>query len=84
LHTVSGPRLPQTDTCSPRLKSILEDDAAPPGGHHQPSLIIQPVASSTNMPGGLLALSDDLYLDEHLSLDHISDSLYLTSSIITS
>jgi hypothetical protein len=80
----SGPCSPQTDTYLPRLKSISEDNTAPLGGHHQPSLITQPVASSTNMLGGLSALSDDSYLDKHLSLDLISNSPYLTSSTTTS
>jgi hypothetical protein len=74
----------QADTHSPGLESIPEDDTTPPGGHHQPFLMIQPVASSTSMPGGLSALSDNLYLDEHLSLDLISNSPYPTNSIITS
>jgi hypothetical protein len=42
----SGVHSSPTNTHSPELESIPEEDnAAPPGGHHQPSLVIQPVAS---------------------------------------
>jgi hypothetical protein len=45
----TDPRSPQTNTCSPRLKSIPKEDTAPPGGHHEPPMML-----------GALSPTDDL------------------------
>jgi hypothetical protein len=70
----SDSRLLQTDTCSPGLKSIPNEDTTPPGGHHIPPMML-----------GALSPTDDSWPILSMSIfSLISDSPYPTNSITIS